>query len=118
MYNILQLREKELSELQSIAQSMGINPKTMEKDKLIYAILDEQAISGSRMTSDSTQKNQKPIRKREQNKNKVEKPVAAKNTNTKTVPYAKYWVKIILPRPVNTSAPKVPVTSAIKLNTP
>ena len=85
MYNILQLREKELSELQSIAQSMGINPKTMEKDKLIYAILDEQAISGSRMTSDSTQKNQKPIRKREQNKNKVEKPVAAKNTNTKTV---------------------------------
>ena len=30
MYNILQLREKELSELQSIAQSMGINPKTME----------------------------------------------------------------------------------------
>jgi len=85
MYNILQLREKELSELQSIAQSMGINPKTMEKDKLIYAILDEQAISGSRMTSDSTQKNQKPIRKREQNKNKVEKPVAAKNINTKTV---------------------------------
>ena len=85
MYNILQLREKELSELQSIAQSMGINPRTMEKDKLIYAILDEQAISGSRMTSDSTQKNQKPIRKREQNKNKVEKPVAAKNTNNKTV---------------------------------
>ena len=59
MYNILQLREKELSELQSIAQSMGINPRTMEKDKLIYAILDEQAISGSRIASETPQKNQK-----------------------------------------------------------
>ena len=50
MLNILQLREKELEELQGIAAEMGISSseiKSLAKDKLIYAILDQQAIIGA-----------------------------------------------------------------------
>lgn len=48
MYNIIQLREKELNELQEIAKELGITPKgSMEKDELVYKILDEQAIAGA-----------------------------------------------------------------------
>ena len=45
MYNIIQLNDKELSELQSIAKELGIkNAESMKKDELVYGILDEQAI--------------------------------------------------------------------------
>ena len=48
MYNIIQLREKELNELQEIAKELGITPKgSIEKDELVYKILDEQAIAGA-----------------------------------------------------------------------
>ena len=48
MYNIIQLREKELGELQDIAKELGVKKVTsMEKDDLIYKILDEQAIAGA-----------------------------------------------------------------------
>ena len=48
MYNIIQLREKELNELQEIAKELGITLKgSMEKDELVYKILDEQAIAGA-----------------------------------------------------------------------
>ena len=45
-YNILELNEKQLSELQEIAQSLGIpNIITYQKPQLVYKILDEQAIT-------------------------------------------------------------------------
>ena len=48
MYNIIQLNDKELSELQSIAKELGIkNAESMMKDELVYGILDEQAIAGA-----------------------------------------------------------------------
>src|SRR5574344_788044 len=48
MYNILKLREKDQDELRAIATNMGIkDAKSLNRDKLIYAILDEQAISAS-----------------------------------------------------------------------
>ncbi|MBQ4519063.1 MAG: transcription termination factor Rho [Bacteroidaceae bacterium] len=48
MYNIIQLREKELGELQEIAKELGIKKITsLEKDDLVYKILDEQAIAGA-----------------------------------------------------------------------
>ena len=48
MYNIIQLNDKDLSELQQIAKEMGLN-KTSDKPKeeLVYRILDEQAIVGA-----------------------------------------------------------------------
>ena len=48
MYNIIQLNDKELSELQMIAKELGIkNAESMKKDELVYGILDEQAIAGA-----------------------------------------------------------------------
>ena len=48
MYNIIQLNNKELGELQEIANEMGIKgSKSLERQDLIYRILDEQAIAGA-----------------------------------------------------------------------
>ena len=48
MYNIIQLNNKELGELQEIANEMGIKGiKSLERQDLIYRILDEQAIAGA-----------------------------------------------------------------------
>ncbi len=48
MYNIIQLNNKEVGELQEIANEMGIKgAKSLERQDLIYRILDEQAIAGA-----------------------------------------------------------------------
>jgi transcription termination factor Rho len=48
MYNIIQLNDKNLSELQEIAQELGITKtETLKKEELVYKILDEQAIAGA-----------------------------------------------------------------------
>ncbi|MDD4608599.1 MAG: transcription termination factor Rho [Bacteroidaceae bacterium] len=48
MYNIIQLNDKELSELQSIASELSITKTTsLSKEELVYKILDEQAIAGA-----------------------------------------------------------------------
>ena len=48
MYNIIQLNDKNLSELQSIAQELGIKKTdSLKKEELVYKILDEQAIAGA-----------------------------------------------------------------------
>ena len=45
MYNIIQLNDKDLSELQVIAKELGVqNAESLKKDELVYNILDEQAI--------------------------------------------------------------------------
>ena len=45
-YNILELNEKLLPELQSIAEELGIKKvSSLKKEELVYRILDEQAIS-------------------------------------------------------------------------
>ncbi len=46
MYNIEELRIRLLSELKEIAEELGVkNHKTLKKDDLVYAILDQQAIT-------------------------------------------------------------------------
>ena len=48
MYNIIQLNDKNLSELQVIAKELGIKKQThTKKEDLVYKILDEQAIVGA-----------------------------------------------------------------------
>ena len=48
MYNIIQLNDKELSELQDIAKELGIqHVEDKKKDELVYSILDEQAIKSA-----------------------------------------------------------------------
>jgi transcription termination factor Rho len=45
MYNIEELRIRLLSELKEIAEELGVkNAKSLKKDELVYAILDQQAI--------------------------------------------------------------------------
>ena len=47
MYNIIQLNDKDLSELQVIAKELGIKKTdSLKKEDLVYKILDEQAIAG------------------------------------------------------------------------
>jgi transcription termination factor Rho len=46
MYNIEELRIRLLSELKDIAEELGVkNFKSLKKDELVYAILDQQAIT-------------------------------------------------------------------------
>ena len=48
MYNIIQLNDKDLSELQVIAKELGIKKTdSLKKEELVYKILDEQAIAGA-----------------------------------------------------------------------
>ncbi len=48
MYNIIQLNDKNLSELQEIAKNLGITKtESFKKEELVYRILDEQAIAGA-----------------------------------------------------------------------
>ena len=69
MYNISQLNDKSLSELQSIAQELGIKKtKSLKKEELVYKILDEQAIVGA--TKKVAADKQKEERKNEQRQQK------------------------------------------------
>ena len=48
MYNIIQLNDKDLPELQNIAKELGIeNAESMQKTDLVYSILDEQAVANA-----------------------------------------------------------------------
>ena len=48
MYNIIQLNDKDLSELQVIAKELGIKKTdSLKKEDLVYKILNEQAIAGA-----------------------------------------------------------------------
>ena len=48
MYNIIQLNDKDLSELQVIAKELGIKKTdSLKKEDLVYKILDEQATAGA-----------------------------------------------------------------------
>ena len=48
MYNIIQLNDKDLTSLQTIAKELGIkNAESYKKEDLVYHILDEQAIANA-----------------------------------------------------------------------
>ena len=66
MYNIVQLNEKSVQDLQAIANELGISkPESLSKEDLVYRILDEQAISNAnRIIAKDKQKEEKTKRKR------------------------------------------------------
>ena len=83
MYKLEDLNQKEESELQSIAKSLELKKtNSMDKESLIYAILDKQAEVGSKTTvvKDSEKKKRT---KKIADKPKNEKPVEAKNAEPK-----------------------------------
>lgn len=61
MYNIIQLNDKDLSELQQIAKELGLKKtSTLRKEELVYRILDEQAIVGATKKAAKTGDEQRP----------------------------------------------------------
>ena len=58
MYNIIQLNDKDLSELQQIAKELGLKKTSaLRKEELVYRILDEQAIVGATQKAGGTKTN-------------------------------------------------------------
>ncbi|MBO4723705.1 MAG: transcription termination factor Rho [Bacteroidaceae bacterium] len=81
MYDILQLKSKSLDELQAIAKEMGIKIKD-DKSKLVYDILDEQAISAAKNKPEKERRDRKKIAR----KNSPEKVYTAdENGKAKSV---------------------------------
>ncbi|NTS40086.1 transcription termination factor Rho [Flavisolibacter sp. BT320] len=65
MYDILQLNDMLLPELQDIAENLQIdNPKKLTKQELVYKILDQQAVVGSQKKSAAPADGDKRKRKR------------------------------------------------------
>ena len=65
MYNIIQLNDKSLPELQVIAKELGIkHAESKRKEDLVYMILDEQAIAGAAKKASKTNEEKKQPRKR------------------------------------------------------
>ena len=65
MYNIIQLNDKELSELQNIAKELGIpSVESKKKDELVYSILDEQAIKSASKKANSNKEVEPQPKKR------------------------------------------------------
>ena len=80
MYNIIQLNDKNLSELQVIAKELGIKKAdSYKKEDLVYKILDEQAIVGA--TKKVAADKLKEERKNEEQKKKRSRVAPAKKDN-------------------------------------
>jgi transcription termination factor Rho len=86
MFNILELREKELVELKKIAADMKIKRfESLLKDELVYRILDEQAISKAAEQKDTTTDDDE-AKKRRMRMKTPNKPVASNQTNQQKKP--------------------------------
>ena len=76
MYDILQLNEMLVPELLDIAEQQSIsNANTLEKQELIYKILDKQSLMNN--TEKKSSEPEKPKRKRIIKSTTVEPPVAS-----------------------------------------
>ena len=65
MYHIEQLRSKELTELQSIAQNLGVKGiKSLGRDEIIYRILDGQAFQSSQSGAPAVVKEESRMNRR------------------------------------------------------
>lgn len=81
MYNIAELSTKEESELKTIAESMGLKKiNSIEKDELIYKILDEQAIINSTKSVSPKSPEKKKRGRKPGEKKKQSDPVAEKES--------------------------------------
>ena len=76
MYNIAELNSKAELELKSIAESMGLKKlNSIDKDELIYRILDQQAIDSSKASVAKSSDKKKKTKKSSENKKKPEKEI-------------------------------------------
>ncbi|NDV65134.1 transcription termination factor Rho [Bacteroides sp. 224] len=90
MYNIIQLNDKNLSDLQIIAKELGIKKaESFKKEELVYKILDEQAIVGAtkKVAADKVKEERKSEDKKKRSRVNVKKEgdkvyTASKNGET------------------------------------
>ncbi|MDL2213755.1 transcription termination factor Rho [Bacteroides sp. OttesenSCG-928-D19] len=117
MYNIIQLNDKDLSELQSIAQELGIKKTdSLKKEDLVYKILDEQAIaSATKKVAAEKMKEERKDDKKKRSRVSVKKEVdkvisASKNGDVNKVdapaPEAEEPVEKPTPKPAKKTAEK------------
>ena len=72
MYHIEQLRSKEIADLQSIAQELGLKGvKSLDRDSLIYKILDGQAMQNSKTGAPAVVKEENRMNRREHRRNRI-----------------------------------------------
>ena len=85
-YNIIELNEKLLPELQEIAGELGIKKVTsFKKEELVYRILDEQAISIAGIQAEKA-KEKEAKKAQEKEKKKAESQTKAKKTTKVDTP--------------------------------
>jgi transcription termination factor Rho len=86
-YNILELNEKLLPELQTIAGELGIKKVTsFKKEELVYRILDEQAISIAGIQVEKAKEKEAKKAQEKEAKKKAETQTKAKKTPKATAP--------------------------------
>ncbi len=79
MYHIEQLRSKEIADLQSIAQELGIKGfKSLDRDSLIYRILDGQAMQNSKAGAPAVVKEENRMNRREHRRNRIHSDAPSK----------------------------------------
>ena len=79
MYHIEQLRSKEIADLQSIAQELGIKGfKSLDRDTLIYRILDGQAMQNSKAGAPAVVKEENRMNRREHRRNRIHSDSSSK----------------------------------------
>ncbi len=104
MYDILQLNDMLLPELLDVAEQLNIpNLKKLDKQELIYKILDSQAVKESETTE------AKPIKKA-----RVKKPVTIKTSTTNGTEEAEIMQEAPAPIVVVKAAPEKKVVAKVK----
>ena len=74
MHKIFDLREMDIEQLQKLAEELGIKGfKRMDKDTLVYAVLDEEA---KKNALNAPEKPERPRRGRPRKEEKAAKPAA------------------------------------------
>ena len=88
-YNILELNEKLLPELQTIAEELGIKKiSSLKKDELIYRILDEQAISYAGIQAEKAKEKEAKKAERQTKAKKAKATAKTKVTKSETTDQA------------------------------
>ena len=126
MYNIIQLNDKSLSELQTIAQELGIKKTdSLKKEELVYKILDEQAIAGAtKKVAAEKLKEERKVEKQKKSRatkkeNAADTQAAAKN-NAPAKPVEKKTETEAndLQKPAENLPENAPASNAEEKNTP
>ena len=88
-YNILELNEKLIHELQTIAEELGIKKiSSLKKDELIYRILDEQAISYAGIQAEKAKEKEAKKAERQTKAKKAKATAKTKVTKSETTDQA------------------------------